>query len=150
MVEIKATEACLAKLRESLSIYEAGMDIPVVRTIAKQHWGEHVPEGAPYPPWLHECRQCLSYGMRQFMTEEAAWDAFTMNEIIKSHLSIFVPVAMRGDDAASEMHRSLDRRLICRVPDSCPVVVRAGIESTKSRMCVIHWPTTISRASMRL
>ena len=81
------------------------MDLPIVRALAKQHWGEQTPENGQYPRWLHECRQCVSYGMRQYVTEEAAWDAFTLSEIIKSHLSIFIPAAIRGDDAASEIHR---------------------------------------------
>ena len=111
--EVAATAAAHAKIREALTWYETAMDVPVVRAIAKRHWGEVIPEGMPTAPWLHECRMCLSHKMRRFVTEEDHWDAFTIASIVQRHLQVFLPDSIRGDDPKSEMH----------TPDGRPVML---------------------------
>ena len=100
-----ASTAANAMLRVSFAEYEAAMDKPVIRATAKQHWGEDIPDGQPMAPWLFKCRQCVGHAMKDFVVEERDWDAFTIGAIYKSHLPIFLPAAIRDNDAAREMHR---------------------------------------------
>ena len=80
--------------------------VQVTRTSAQILWGDTVLEGPDaIPRWLYKCRQLLGYSMREFVTATRAWDAYIIGTISMAQLMNFLPVHLRDNDAAREMHR---------------------------------------------
>ena len=105
---VDALQVSHALLREAFPVYEHAMD-PAVRAAAQRKWGDAPVRdndlGIDIPRWLRECRKCVGYAVRPFVTETLGLDAYAIGSIIKANLADFLPAVVRGDDAACETLR---------------------------------------------
>ena len=99
------TSVSVALLRYALTKYEEVI-APLVKSWARLKWGEKQDSHHALPCWLWHCRKPFGFSMKAFVTADGHWDAFIIGSLIIHHLVEFLPVHLRGCDAATEAYRN--------------------------------------------
>ncbi len=67
-----ASDFVLGLLREGFMVFESNVN-PVVKARAAEKHPDK---------WLHECKMCVGFAMKQHMKADSIWDTYTLTSVI--------------------------------------------------------------------